>query len=287
MTGQPIQTCQRCGLNVPQSTTTYSTSGDLLCRNCGDSADFQRSVARAEASKNEGIGGGMIGAVQRAQGALETARAGGMEQLQGDHSALFQAMRKAGAETFTCRCGQTLPIDQGAYSAGGRVLCAPCLAKDAAQKPSSGCIIASACVGEDAHEVAKLRKLRDDAISSDPIARDFFHVFWSRYYEWSPGVARVANADPSVAEHIRWGFLDPWLAWMEFVTQLGTKDLDAIEPAERDAILRRLSERRKIWLEQLPALFEGKRPKSDEAVYAAFERFRAGAQEVFGKKEEG
>ena len=43
-----------------------------------------------------------------------------------------------------------------------------------------------------------LRKLRDDAILADPIARDFFHVFWSRYYEWSPGVARIASQDGAV-----------------------------------------------------------------------------------------
>lgn len=275
-----ICSCEKCGLNVPQPTTQYATDGSLLCRNCANQADFAVAIGRArEEARNVGRRG-VAGAIARANANAAVSR---VEEGSG---ALFTVMRKADAVSFTCKpCGQTFPLEQGDYGRAGRVLCPPCHAADAAAKPTSACIIASACLGEDADEVARLRKLRDDAISTDPVARDFFHVFWSRYYEWSPGVARVANADPGVADHIRWGFLEPWLAWMEFVTGLGTKELDAIDPAERDAILRRLAERRRVWLEQLPGLFEGKRPKSDAEVYEAFERFRAGAQAAFGAKQ--
>jgi hypothetical protein len=149
---------------------------------------------------------------------------------------------------------------------------------------TSGCIIASACLGEDADEVARLRKIRDNAISTDPVARDFFHVFWSRYYEWSPGVARLANADAKIADHIRWGFLDPWLSWLEFVSLLGQRPIEELTNAERDVLLERLAARRTTWLAELPSLLEEKRPADDQEVYRAFERFRAAARVVFGAR---
>lgn len=144
---------------------------------------------------------------------------------------------------------------------------------------AGGCVIATACLGD--ARVAPLRKLRDDAILSDPVARDFFHVFWSRYYEWSPGVARIAAADPAVARHIEWGFLDPWLAWLELATIVGRRKMSDLSDAERREVLGRLGARLQAWLAELPALMESKRPADSEAIYAAFERFRATAQTVF------
>jgi hypothetical protein len=133
---EAIDTCHRCGLNVPRSTTVYSNSGDLQCRNCADSADFQRSIARAQASANQSYGGGVIGAVRTMQAQAELDRAGGVEGIAAGSAGLFQVMRKAGAETFTCRCAKTFPVEQGAYSPGGRVLCAPCLAADTSRAPA-------------------------------------------------------------------------------------------------------------------------------------------------------
>ncbi|GAO01760.1 hypothetical protein [Anaeromyxobacter sp. PSR-1] len=138
---------------------------------------------------------------------------------------------------------------------------------------SSACIIATACVGADAPEIAALRGARDRSITADPVARDFFHVFWSRYYEWSPSVARLAEADPSLREHLRWGFLEPWLGWLEFVARTGRQPLETLGAEERDALLRRLVERRDAWLAELPGRLESKRP-ADAEVFAAFERFR-------------
>lgn len=143
-------------------------------------------------------------------------------------------------------------------------------------QPSGGCIIATACLGDG--RVAALRKVRDDAIASDPVARDFFHVFWSRYYEWSPPVARLAAADPAVAEHIRWGFLDPWLAWLEFATAVGRGGVSSLGDEERRRVLERLDERLRTWIGELPALFEDKRREYPGEVFAAFERLREPAR---------
>ena len=113
------------------------------------------------------------------------------------------------------------------------------------------------------------------------IARDFFHVFWSRYYEWSPGVARIAAGDPAVAEHIRWGFLDPWLAWLEFATIVGQRSVADLSGDERRDVLERLGARLQSWLAELPNLMEGKCPTDASEVFAAFERFRTSAGKVF------
>jgi hypothetical protein len=149
------------------------------------------------------------------------------------------------------------------------------------QMQQGGCVIATACMGETSDEVASLRRLRDDAITSDPIARDFFHVFWSRYYEWSPSVARIAAQDPAVAEHIRWGFLDPWLAWLEFASAVGQRGVADLSDDERRETLERLGARLESWLAELPALMEGKCPADASQVFAAFERFRTSARKVF------
>ncbi len=141
------------------------------------------------------------------------------------------------------------------------------------------CIIATACVGDD--RVAPLRQLRDESIMSDPVARDFFHVFWSRYYEWSPGVARIAARDPAVADHIRWSFLDPWMAWLEVASLIGRRKIDELSAEERDEVLQRLGRRMEAWVDELPAHLEEKRPAEVEKVFEAFERFRKSAQSVF------
>jgi len=150
-----------------------------------------------------------------------------------------------------------------------------------AESPASSCIIATACFGKNAPEVAALRKLRDDAILSDPLIRDFFHVFWSRYYEWSPGVARIAEQDRSVAKHIQWSFLEPWLAWMEIVAFIGQRDIAKLTETEKQAILGRLGNRLNSWLAQLPTLMEEKSPKDPSQLFEAFERFRTLASKVF------
>ncbi|HOE83077.1 MAG TPA: hypothetical protein PK329_08980 [Myxococcota bacterium] len=161
--------------------------------------------------------------------------------------------------------------------------------RDQADKPmptppsSGGCVIATACLGADSDEIAALRKLRDDAILADPIARDFFHVFWSRYYEWSPGVARIASQDGAVRESIRWSFLDPWLAWMEFATLVGRRDVSALTDVEKDEILLRLNRRLTAWLDELPNHLESKCPSDKAEVFEAFDRFRMSALKVFGK----
>lgn len=144
----------------------------------------------------------------------------------------------------------------------------------------SGCVIATVCLGDD--RVAPLRKLRDEAIVSDPIARDFFHVFWSRYYEWSPGVARIAAADPAVARHIKWSFLDPWVAWMELAAAVGLARMEELGESDRSTILERLEDRLHAWLRELPALLESKAPADPRTVFEAFERFRTAAQGAFG-----
>lgn len=138
----------------------------------------------------------------------------------------------------------------------------------------SACIIASACVGADAPRVAALRSARDRAMTEDPVARDFFHVFFSRYYEWSPPVARLAEAHPEVRSHLRWGFLDPWLSWMDFVAATGRRGVDELSAAEKDALLERLVAGRDAWLSELPARMESKCPQDPGEVFAAFERFR-------------
>lgn len=145
---------------------------------------------------------------------------------------------------------------------------------------SPACIIATACVGAGAPEIAALRGARDRSITSDPVARDFFHVFWSRYYEWSPHVARLAAEDPALRAHLRWGFLEPWLGWLDVVARSGRTPLEALGPEERDALLRRLFERRDAWLAELPDRMESKRP-DDAEVFAAFERFRAHVAEAW------
>lgn len=147
------------------------------------------------------------------------------------------------------------------------------------QDTSSGCVIATVCL--DDVRVSALRKLRDDAIGSDPIARDFFHVFWSRYYEWAPGVARIASQDPAVAKHIRWSFLDPWLAWLEFATSVGQRNIEEISEDERLSIMRRLCSRLELWLAELPTTIEGKCPPDASQVFEAFERLRMSARKVF------
>jgi hypothetical protein len=146
---------------------------------------------------------------------------------------------------------------------------------------SSSCVIATACLGSDSDTVAKLRKLRDDAISNDPVARDFFHVFWSQYYEWSPGVARIAAQDKAVSEHIRWSFLDPWLAWMEFTAIVGRRNVAELSNEERDVVLERLGSRLSAWLSELPKHLEQKCPADHSVVFASFERFREAALKVF------
>ena len=146
---------------------------------------------------------------------------------------------------------------------------------------NSPCIIATACFGASSPGITSLRRLRDDAITSDPVARDFFHVFWSRYYEWSPGVARIASQDPAVAEHIRWGFLDPWLAWLEFASAVGQRGVADLSDDERREILERIGARLDSWLAELPTLMEGKCPTDASKVFEAFERFRASARKVF------
>ncbi len=142
-------------------------------------------------------------------------------------------------------------------------------------KGAAACIIATACLGESSSRLAMLRRIRDDAICADPIARDFFHVFWSRYYQWSPGVARIASEDAAVAEHIRWAFLEPWMAWLELVALIGRRGLEEIGARERDEILGRLNDRISGWLSQLPALMDGKCPSDSEAIHAAFEQVRS------------
>jgi tetratricopeptide (TPR) repeat protein len=153
--------------------------------------------------------------------------------------------------------------------------------KGATPPQSGGCIIATACLGGETDIIAALRKLRDDSISSDPVARDFFHVFWSRYYEWSPGVARIAAQDKSVRESIRWSFLDPWIAWMEFATLVGRREISELSDTEQQEILARLGRRLKVWLDEIPDHMESKCPPDPAKVFESFERFRESALKVF------
>ncbi|MDP8255058.1 MAG: hypothetical protein P9M14_04860 [Candidatus Alcyoniella australis] len=153
------------------------------------------------------------------------------------------------------------------------------------EPPSGACIVASACRGPDSPLVAGLRQVRDSAISRDPVARDFFHVFWSRYYEWSPAVARIAAEDREVAEHIRWAFLDPWLAWLEFASLVGRSGTAELTDEERRDILERLDRRLGAWLSELPARMESKCPADPSELLAAFERFRQDACRVFDRDE--
>lgn len=142
------------------------------------------------------------------------------------------------------------------------------------RKNSGSCVIATACMGDSSRQVATLRKIRDDGISADPIVRDFFHIFWSRYYEWSPIVARIASQDRAVAEHLRWSFLDPWFAWMEIVTLVGQRDISALNLEEQQDLLNRLGARLSAWLKELPCMMEEKSPADSAQVFDAFERFR-------------
>lgn len=146
---------------------------------------------------------------------------------------------------------------------------------------ASSCIIATACMGESSERVAALRKLRDDGISADPLVRDFFHIFWSRYYEWSPTVARIASQDRAVAEHVRWSFLEPWFAWMEIATFVGQRDIATLTEDERRDLMARLGVRLSAWLAELPNMMENKCPSEPAQVFASFERFRTLARKAF------
>lgn len=145
----------------------------------------------------------------------------------------------------------------------------------------TGCIIATACASLQPidERVNALRRVRDTGISSDPTIRDFFHVFWSRYYEWSPGVARIAAADPAVAQHIRWGFLEPWLAWMEYASSVGRRSVDDMSDAEARELLGSLERNLREWIAQIPSLMEGKIPDDSGTVFDAFDRFSKLAHE--------
>ncbi len=141
------------------------------------------------------------------------------------------------------------------------------------------CIIASTAAPRHAEVIEALRQVRDHRINADPVARDFFHVFWSRYYEWSPGVARVAAADLGSADAIRWAFVEPWLAWLEVIAVLGREPNAASEDLREEA-LKRLSGRIQSWCAELPERFEAKR-HDDGGVWAAFEAFREEARAAF------
>lgn len=171
--------------------------------------------------------------------------------------------------------------NQGHSEAIAKVLDLENVAAIEARRSSSACIIASACVGACEKRVAALRAVRDQAILEDPVARDFFHVFWSRYYEWSPAVARLANEDAGVREHIRWSFLEPWLAWLEMAMRLGQRDLADVSATERNEILARLVEQVNSWLKELPRHLEGKCRADQAEVFQAFERIRMEAWTAF------
>lgn len=181
-------------------------------------------------------------------------------------------MERASSTANTCaKCGKHWTIEEArAYMANK-------------QRSGGGesCIIATACLGADSEQVTALRQLRDDAITSDPVARDFFHVFWSRYYEWSPSVARIAAADPAVAEHIRWSFLEPWLAWIELASIIGRRSAAELSEAERQDILSRLTEHLDSWFSELPAHLGEKCPDDPETLNESLERFRLATRDIF------
>ncbi|MBI5071053.1 MAG: sel1 repeat family protein [Deltaproteobacteria bacterium] len=146
-------------------------------------------------------------------------------------------------------------------------------------KPSGPCIIATACIGD--ARVMPLRRLRDEAILGDPVLRDFFHVFWSRYYEWSPGVARLAAQDRHVAEHIRWAFLSPWLSWLEIASIVGRRAPSAMPEADKERVLHCIATRMEEWLHELPAMMEGKCPADTSEVFESFERLGEATRRLF------
>lgn len=154
----------------------------------------------------------------------------------------------------------------------------------ASRSSGSSCIIATACTGATSAEVNRLRQLRDSGISADPIVRDFLHVFWSRYYEYSPGVARLAETDGNVARHIRWSFMEPWFAWLELVARVGRRGSAELDARQRADIIDALTNRVQKWVSQLPEQLEGKRPADDATVFEAFEAFRATALSILGER---
>lgn len=135
--------------------------------------------------------------------------------------------------------------------------------------------VAPARGGADAPELDALRRLRDHALRADPVARDFFHVFWSRYYEWSPHVARSAARGPAIREHLRWAFLEPWLAWLELVSGCGAARPDQIPEERKLEVMDELLRRRDAWVAALPAQLARRRPPDDAAVFAALDRVLA------------
>lgn len=162
--------------------------------------------------------------------------------------------------------GSTVELEGGFSSFGALQIGPP--------RPGSSCVIATACVGPASDELSLLRRIRDVGISANPIVRDFFHVFWSRYYEYSPGMARLAERDADVRRHLRWSFLDPWMAWLELVMEVGFDDLRSISPQRQMVIHSRLASRIECWLAELPQQLEGKQPANQEQVRDAFEEFR-------------
>lgn len=135
-------------------------------------------------------------------------------------------------------------------------------------------VVATASLG-DAPELAALRRVHDQAMSADPAARDFFHVFWSRYDEGAPRVARIAGGGPAVREHLRWAFLEPWLAWLDLVSECGRAGASEIPEDRKLSLVDELLRRRDASLAALPPQAEGRRPSDDAAVFAALDRVLA------------
>jgi len=134
------------------------------------------------------------------------------------------------------------------------------------------CVIASACSAHGTDHLLLLRRLRDDLITEDPIARDFFHVFWSRYYEWSPPVARLANENGAIADHLRWSFLEPWMVWIECIALMGRRSPENLTSNQREMILCHLHQRIGAWLLELPARLEEKCPVDLSELWQSFDR---------------
>jgi hypothetical protein len=129
-----IATCSCCGLNVPTPTITYSRDGDLLCRNCSDRDGMMQTIGRARhAANSRDVGngdGGILGLIVSIPALIMHGQIDRIEN-QVAREVTFNAAN-AQAVSFTCKpCGKELPLKEGTYNPGHRLLCKTCFAADA------------------------------------------------------------------------------------------------------------------------------------------------------------